>query len=122
MNSYAAVYTPATITVPATERKSAHISSLFLLGAALTHSLISFTACFLLLFLRVGPVLFSVSFLALCSVFSFSLFSFSQFRSAICFTGVVTAKYLRLHYGNSQRNTEIHPFGIMSTSNVPLNN
>ena len=39
----AAVYTPAAITVPATERKSAQISSLFLFGVASTFSLISFT-------------------------------------------------------------------------------
>ena len=82
------MYTPDTITVPATERKSAQISSLSLLEAASTHSLISLTVCFLLLLLRDGPVLFSVSFLALCSVFSFSMFSFSQFRSGICFTGM----------------------------------
>ena len=88
MNCDAAVYTPAAITVPATERKSAHISSLTFLGAASTLSLISLTVCFLLLLLRVGPVLFSVSFPALCSVFSFSMFSFFQFRSGICFTGV----------------------------------
>ena len=43
MNCDAAVYTPAAITVPATERKSAQISSLFLLGVASTFSLISFT-------------------------------------------------------------------------------
>ena len=43
MNCDAAVYTPAAITVPATERKSAQISSLFLLGVASTFSLILFT-------------------------------------------------------------------------------
>ena len=88
MNCYAAVYTPAAITVPATERKSVQISFLSLLGAASTHSLISFTGCFLLLLLRVGLVLFSVSFLLVCGVFSFSMFSFSQFRSGIYFTGM----------------------------------
>ena len=80
MNCDAAVYTPAAITMPATERKSAHISSLSLLGVASTRSLILLTVCFLLLLLRVGPVLFSVSFPVLCSVFSFSMFSFFPFQ------------------------------------------
>ena len=68
MNCNAPVYTPAAITVPATERKSAHISSLSLLGAASASSLISLTVCFLLLLLRVGPVCFPF----LCSLFSSS--------------------------------------------------
>ena len=58
MNCDAAVYTPATITVPATERKSVQISSLSLLEAASTHSVTSLTVCFFLLLLKVGPVLF----------------------------------------------------------------
>ena len=94
MNCDAAVYTPVAITVPATKRKSAQISSLSLLEVASTRSLISLTVCFLLLLIRVGPVLFSVSFLVLCSVFSFSMFSFSQFRSGICFTGIQCCAYL----------------------------
>ena len=88
MNCNAAVYTPNAIIVPATERKSVQISSLSPLGAASTHSLISFTGCFLLLLLRVGPVLFSFSFLMAHGVFSFFMFPFSQFRSGICFTGM----------------------------------
>ena len=43
MNCDAPVYIPATITVPAIERKSAQISSLSLLEAASTHSLTSLT-------------------------------------------------------------------------------
>ena len=89
MNCDAIVYTLAAITVPATERKSAQSSSLSLLEAASTRSLTSLTACFFLLLLKVGPVLFSVSFLAFCSVFSFPRFSFSQFKSGICFTDSV---------------------------------
>ena len=88
MNCDATVYTPAAITVPATERKSAQISSLSLLEAVSTGSLISWTVCFLLLLLRVGPVLHSDSFLAFCSVFSFPRFSLFQFRSGICFAGM----------------------------------
>ena len=93
MNCDATVYTPATITVPATERKSAQISSLSLLEAASTCSLTSLTVCFFLLLLKGGPVLSSDSFLAFCSVFyfsvfSFSVFSFSQFKSGISFTGM----------------------------------
>ena len=48
MNCDAAVYTLATITVPATERKSVQISSLSLLEAASTRSLTSLTVCFFL--------------------------------------------------------------------------
>ena len=78
MNCDATVYTPAIITVLATERKSAQISSLSLLEAASTRSLTSLTVCLFLLLLKVGLVLSSGSFLAFCFVFSFSLFSFSS--------------------------------------------
>ena len=88
MNCDATVYTPAIIAVLATERKSAQISSLSLLEAASTRSLTSLTVCLFLLLLKVGPVLSSGSFLAFYLVFSFSLFSFSQFKSGICFTGM----------------------------------
>ena len=84
----AIVYTPAAITVPATERKSAQISSLSLVGAPSTCSLTSFTACLLLLLLKVGPVHFSVSFFDCCSISHCFVFSFSHSKSGICFTGM----------------------------------
>ena len=88
MNCDATVYTPASITVPATERKSAQISSLPLFVTASTCSLTSLTVCLFLLLLQVGPVPFSVSFLAFCFVFCSSVFSFSHSKSGICFTGM----------------------------------
>ena len=66
MNCDATVYTPAAITVPATERKFAQISSLPLLVTASTFSLTSLTVCLFLLLLKVQPVLFSVSFPEFC--------------------------------------------------------
>ena len=84
MNCDATVYTPAAITVPATERKSVQISSLPLLVTASTCSLTSLTVCFFLLLLNVGPVPFSFSFLVFCFVFCSSVFSFSHSKSGIC--------------------------------------
>ena len=83
MNCNATVYTPAAITVPATERNSVQISSLPLLVTASTCSLASLIVCLFLLLLKVGPVLFSVSFPEFCF-----LLPFSHSKSGICFTGM----------------------------------
>ena len=88
MKCDATVYTPAAITVPTTERKSAQISSLPLVVTASTCSLTSLIVCLFLLPLKMGPVLFSVSFHGFCSMFCCIVFSFSHSRSGICFTGM----------------------------------
>ena len=62
-------------------------SSLSLLQAASTHSLISLTICFLLLLLRVDLSYFLFLSCALFCVFLFYVF-LSEFRSGICFTGM----------------------------------
>ena len=46
----------------------------------------------------------------------------SQHRQVSTAPLVVTAKYLRLCYGNSQRNTEIRPFISKPSLNLPCNN
>ena len=88
INCVAIVYTPAAITVLATERKSAQISSLPMVGIASTCSMTSLTVCLFLLLLKVGPVLFFVSFSDFCSMFHCFVFFFSHSKSGICFAGM----------------------------------
>ena len=66
----AIVYTPAAITVLATEKKSAQICSSSLVVVVSTCSLISFSVCSFLLLLSVGPILPSVFSFEFCSVFN----------------------------------------------------